>query len=337
MDLSIIIVNYNTHEYLRNCLDSLLTHTENLEFEVFVVDNNSPDRYIEKFPGLYPGVKFLFKLVNDGFGAGCNYGLRYSAGKYILFLNPDVIINNNAIHTLYKFIESNPDIAVISPIYGGACEDIKFTSGSFPGYLWEVTEALGNIFMKLYCKWFEEDKSDIKFPFEVNWVMGSFMMCNKSVLNNLKGFDENFFLYYEDIDLQLRIKKLGFKIYYHPGAQIEHVKRSSVRTFDGENTYYYHMTRSNLIYMYKHFGFFKRNIIRSLHLFGIIIRILSLPLRKVYREKKKQKLNQYIIKWKQFVAKRDTIFANTILSMVKTENGKTQVISNDKFWQIKTN
>ncbi|MBK7252919.1 MAG: glycosyltransferase [Ignavibacteria bacterium] len=97
MELSIIIVNYNTHEYLEKCLYSILKYLRKINFEIIVVDNNSTDRSIEKLEEKFVNVKFYFLNENKGFGAGCNYAAGKSSGKYLLLVNPDIEVTNNAI------------------------------------------------------------------------------------------------------------------------------------------------------------------------------------------------------------------------------------------------
>ncbi len=330
---SIIIINYNTQNYLRKCLDSINNFTHNLEYEVIVVDNNSSDRSIEFLLTDYPKINFLFRDVNDGFGAGCNFGARHATGKYFLFINPDVILLDNVVYELFKLMESDPCIAVVSPIYIEDDNNVIYTYNNFPGFVWEFSEAFGNIFSDLLFKLFPRQKLNLKEPFEVNWVMGSFMFIKAEIFKLIQGFDENFFLYYEDIDLQFRIKKLGYKINYYPNALVKHIKRGSVRSYSGENLYYYHMTRSNLIYMYKHFGFVKRNLIRIFHLLGIMIRFLTLPLRSTYTFKKKQKLFQYITKLKQFLSCKKSIFNREFLKPSLANDNMKQITVKDSFWQ----
>ncbi len=333
MDVSVIIVNYNTTTHLKNCLDSLLSFTSKYLFEVIVVDNNSPNRDIESIQECYPKVRFLFRDINDGFGSGCNYGSRYAEGKYLLFVNPDIIFLDNIYNDLFQIIEKNSSVDVISPIYVEDDGTKTYTYDKFPGYNWNISEAFGNVFSRLGSKFFPNQEPEKRNPFEVDWVMGSCIFIRSLVFRHVKGFDETFFLYYEDIDLQYRIKRLGYKIFYNPLTSVKHIKRVSVRTFNGENLYYYHMTRSNLIYMYKHYSFFKRNLIRVLHLVGIAIRVFTLPFRKIYSSKRKQKLKQYKTKFKQFLSSKDSIYKKKYVKINLEDVKRSQIVYHDKFWQ----
>lgn len=335
MDVSVIIVNYNTTGHLVNCLNSLFEYSSGYNFEVIVVDNNSTEKDIEDIMVDYPGVKFLLRNVNNGFGGGCNYGEANANGKYLLFVNPDVSFLSNVNYELLKIMESNPDLAVVSPLYLEDSGNFTFIFKHSPGFRWTFSEAFGNMFVKIFSVFFFKEKNDYNTPFEVDWVMGSFIFVRADIFREVNGFDENMFLYYEDVDLQTRIKALGYKIFYYPPFTIKHLERSSIRSYNGENLYYFHLTRSNLIYMYKHFGILKRNLLRCISLFGILFRILTLPFRRTYRGKRKQKLSQYIINLKQYLSGKNTIYKSQYNISDYLSESKMQIIENDAFWKTK--
>lgn len=306
MDISVIIVNYNTYSYLVNCLSCIIKYTKDLNYEIIVVDNNSPDREIESILDKYPTINLILNKENKGFGDGCNIGAVHASGKYLLFINPDVSFNSDVISVIFNFMEQNLEYAVSSPIYIEDDNTITFTYNRFPGFDWNLAEAFANIIYRVKSKFKNTNPEYLNSIIDVDWVMGSFIFIRKEVFDIVKGFDTNYFLYYEDIDLQYRIKKNKKKIAYNGNAQISHFKRSSVRSNEGESIFYYHLTRSNLIYMYKHFGFTKRNIIRVIHVAGSFIRILTLPFRNEFKGRKKQKFNQYLIKIEQYSFIRKT-------------------------------
>ena len=333
MDISIIIVNYNTTDFLSKCIDSIQYHTIDVEYEIIVIDNNSTIREIEKYPLKYSSVKFYFRNCNDGFGAGCNYGAQKASGKYLLFLNPDVVLISNILSNIFLLMEDNNDIAVTSPIYLEDSGKIGYTYNNFPNFKWEIYEAFGYGTSRKIRKLLSRDEIVNKIPFEVDWVMGSFIFTRSNVFNNIQGFDENIFLYYEDVDLQYRIKENGFKILCLPYLQIKHFKRSSVRSYAGENLYYYHITRSNLIYMYKHFNFINRNIIRLFFITGIIFRMLFLLFRIKFRGKKKQKLSQYKFMLRLYLSRKEQIYKSKYINESNALYDKKQSEVFDEFWK----
>ena len=170
MLISIIIINYNTTDYLLSCLNSIIKETKDVEYEIIVVDNNSPDRKIEEFPQLYPTVNFQFRKVNYGFGDGCDYGVKISKGDYLYFMNPDIILKNNCLLFFLNYLVNHPDVAICSGILTDNIDNPIYTYNKFPGIYWETTEALlGNGENKIN-KLIKERKLDTNTePFEVDW------------------------------------------------------------------------------------------------------------------------------------------------------------------------
>lgn len=311
MDISIIIVNYNTYTFLLKCLLSITSYTKDLKYEIIVVDNNSTDRDIEQLKILYPDIKLILNNENNGFGDGCNIGAASAEGKFLLFINPDVEFACNVNFAMFKLMESDSNIAVSSPIYFEDDGSVTFSFNKFPGYGWNVAEAFANVVYRIKTKITGQEHDYKDKVFEVDWVMGSYMFIRHDVFKKVNGFDNIFFLYYEDIDLQYRIKKLGYRIVYNGFEHISHFKRSSVRSIEGENLFYYQMTRSNLIYCYKHFGFMKRNLIRGIHISGIVMRVLGLLFRRDFKNCRRQKFHQYLVKLKQYMFTRKIdVFGN---------------------------
>lgn len=332
MDLSIVIVNYNTSEHLRSCLASIYKYTENIEFEVIIVDNNSPKRDIEDFDKIFPQIRLYLRKENDGFGAGCNFGAGKSKGKHIAFINPDVVINSNLFKGFYDILESNPVYAVIAPVYLESDGTESKLYRELPGYLQTIAEAFGSFTYDFIRKLFPLNKENPIAPFETTWVYGSFIYIKKSVYDEVKGFDEDFFLYFEDIDLQYRIGKSGYIIQYHPGFKINHYERSSIRSYHGENLYYYHMTRSYLLYMYKHFSFVKRSILRVIAVIGIFWRAVTIIFRKDYSKKRMQKYSQLYTKLCQYTYSENKLKNGKYYNFTSHFDDREQIIHKDKFW-----
>lgn len=332
MDISVIIVNFNTTDHLEKCLDSVFNNTSNVEYEIIVVDNNSDEREIETFQSKYRSVAFYFRESNDGFGAGCNFGAEKAKGKYLLFLNPDVIVSSNVLHEIYSSMEKDPGIGVESPVYLEDNGEIGYSYNYFPGIIWEWYEGFGFGASRRIRKLAEVDEIRNETPFEVDWVMGSFIFTPAEVFRKVNGFDEKIFLYYEDVDLQYKIKKNGRKIICRSDLKIKHFKRSSVRSYFGENLYYFHMARSNLIYMYKHFGFLKRNLARSFHVLGILFRMVLLPFRFKFRNKKLQKYEQYWFVLHLYLKSEKNVYASKLVDTLQQRRIKSIQTPSDTFW-----
>jgi len=292
MDFSIIIVNYNTEDHLKECLDSIYKFDYKVQIEVIVVDNNSSSGEIEKFPPLYPSVRFIFSKENAGFGAGCNIGFAESKGKYIAFVNPDIVFIRNIIDEIYNFISENVNVGFCGCLFLDNNNNIDYTYNYFPGYKWEFLQAIGVDSKIMIRKLLNIPEIPNRISFRVDWLMGAFLVCSSDLMNELKGFDENIFLYYEDVDIQKRAIDLGYQNICLP-LEIQHFGRSSIKSNRSENLYYFNMYRSKLIYMYKHFNFVKRNIIRYTYIICILMRLVFLFFRIKFYGKKRLKRIQY--------------------------------------------
>ena len=225
LDVSIILVNYNTCELTLDCIKSIYEKTENINFEIFVVDNNSQDNSCETINQFYPQVNIIRNEENKGFGAANNIAIKKSNAKYVLCLNTDTVLVNNAIKIMFDFMEKNQDVGVC----GGTLLKEDLTLGNsfapFPSILnslsisWLIKQVKKHLKKKLITK-----------PKDVDMICGADIFFRKSVLNEVGLFDEAFFMYYEEADLCYRIKKSGYKIKYLPNAKIIHYGEKSSKS-----------------------------------------------------------------------------------------------------------
>jgi GT2 family glycosyltransferase len=297
MDFSLIIVNYNTTEHIIKCLDSLFEKTKNIEYEIIVVDNNSIDRSIDKLPTVYNKVRFIFRNINDGFGAGCNYGVKYARGKYIAFINPDITFINNALLEFYNYFEKNSEIGICSGILVDDKEIPQYCFNNFPNLNWEFHEAFGYFQNKLINKLLSIPSitNNEKKEFEVDWFHGACLVMKKDIFINVGGFDEKIFLYYEDVDLCYRVKQMQRKIICLPFVRLIHFQRSSVRIDNGSDIYFYNMHKSKIYYLNKHYSKIYVILIRLIFVLANTLKILILPFRIKYKNNLFLKYRQYSI------------------------------------------
>lgn len=220
MDVSIIIVNYNTKELTRNCLKSLFERTKDISFEVIVSDNGSNDGSIEMIKSKFPQVVLIENNANLGFGAANNRGLKIAKGKYIFYLNSDTVLLNNAVKIFFDYWENFPEKEQIGAL-GCVLQDencnLIHSGGEFPKYksvckerFSEVVHSYAKYILlkfyleKLYQFSRKEIKSEQVIPGEVDYVTGAdLFMLN----DNFAEFDERFVLYYEETDLQMSLRK----------------------------------------------------------------------------------------------------------------------------------
>lgn len=227
MDVSIIIVNYNTYNLVIDCIDSIYKNTSNVEFEIIVVDNDSPDRKIENLPQRFSSVKLIINHTNSGFGAANNLGAQAATGEYLFFLNPDTVLYNNAIYILHNFMLNNHGT--------GACGGNLLTkdylpntsySNFMPGFIHEIDFFLFNVLSKIVYNGENFNHSGKNKPVG-GFVSGADLMIKADLFSRLKGFDEDFFMYYEETELIYRIRKLNFEIFSVPQAKIVHYEGGS--------------------------------------------------------------------------------------------------------------
>ncbi len=273
MLLSIIIVNYNVYDLLINCLNSLQKYID-CDHEIFVVDNNSAIRNIEKINTEFPYVKFIQSKSNIGFGAANNLGANFAIGKYLLLLNPDTIITESIFSRLIEYLEKNTDTSICAPklLYQNGAYQVS--SGFFSGLMLEIFEAL---FLINIARYFEKIKlTKSKQPVIVKWVSAACLIINKDIFNELNGFNDKYFLNYEDIDLCKRVTNMNYKIAYFGNLSSIHLDHKSF----AENYDKLILSRysSRLVFAKEHYNIVVRLISKIIQIVGIILRILFVNL-----------------------------------------------------------
>ncbi len=218
MDLSVIIVCYRGWERLTKCLGALDSfYGKDFSMEVIIVDNNSGDSKIDEFQRKYPQFRFISNKVNGGYANGCNLGAAQANGNNLLILNPDTVAKESEIGKLLNEITINPGYFIIS------CRQVREDGrenkaiGKFPGLF--TSWRKGNDKVK-------ESTQNVSFP---DWISGSVMMMRKEIFERLKGFDEDFWMYSEDIDICRRARDIGGEIAFFSNITIEHNHGGSSR------------------------------------------------------------------------------------------------------------
>ncbi len=256
MQVSVIIVNYNVKLLLEQCLISVGKALQGLDAEIWVVDNNSTDGSKEYFSGRFPAVNFIWLTENVGYAKANNIALDKATGKYILFLNPDTIVAEDAIVKPLYFL----DHQVITGALG-----IKMFDGN-GNYLKESKRgmpSLWNTFCKMFGLTAAFPKSKLLAGYymgqlnenennEVDVLCGAYLLVKKEVLDKVGSFDEQFFMYGEDIDLSYRIKLSGYKNYYFAETSIVHYKGESTKA--GDLNYIKYFYGSMNIFVKKHYS-----------------------------------------------------------------------------------
>jgi GT2 family glycosyltransferase len=254
MQLSVIIVNYNVKYFLEQCLYSLKAATTNIKTAVWVIDNNSTDGSKEYLTPLFPWVNFIWNKQNVGFGRANNIGIKNAEGDFVLLLNPDTLLQEDSITALIKILIQDGCIGAAGIcMLDGKGSILPESKRGFPTP-WASFYKLSGIinffprskkFAHYYLGHLAYNKNQ-----EVDVLSGACMLIKKQVLDVTGGFDEDFFMYAEDVDLSYRIQQAGFKNYYVAGSRIIHFKgESTTRNIQYTKAFYMAM----LIFVKKHY------------------------------------------------------------------------------------
>lgn len=251
MDLSVVIVNYQTFDLTKNTINSILDYDYPFSLEIFVVDNASSDDSLSRLQDYFKDkVKFIASKENNGFAAGNNQALRQAKGKYQLLLNSDTIVWEHTLENIYNFMEKNSDV--------GACGcQVLLENGELDKACKRSFPNVKNSFFRLFHiptnskdnNYNLTDLSDDEV-YEIDCLTGAFMFIRKETLNQVGLLDETFFMYGEDIDLCYRIKNGGWKIIYYGNSKITHLKGASSKKQKSKLIYEFY--RAMYIYYKKH-------------------------------------------------------------------------------------
>jgi len=249
MDISVIVVNYNTKKLLQNCLKSVFDKVKNIGFEVWVVDNASSDGSVEMVKKEFPEVKIITNEKNLGFAKANNQAIKKVEGKYIFLLNPDTVILDKNLEKLIQFMEEHPEAGACGPLVSNKDGTIQrqckkslptfWNSFTYYSGLWKLFPK-NKWWRKNFGGYFLLDKPNNKIC-EVDQLSGAVMLIRKSILEKVGLMNEDYVMYWEDTDWCFRIKKAGWKIYYIPLSKITHYGGAGgVQLHAFKNLWYFH-------------------------------------------------------------------------------------------------
>lgn len=228
MDLTIAIVHYRSQRDLETCLRSIEEAQIQICYEICVVDNRSEDGAIAMVRRLFPKVTVIENKQNLGFGRAVNEAFRQTAGSYVLVLNPDIVVRPGSIERLHHYMESHHDVALCAPKLLNEDGTLQYscrTDYSVGVYLFRRTPLRRwlpdhrIISDHLMATW------DHTTPRDVDWVLGAAFMLRRSAFQESLVMDERFFLYFEDVDLCLRLRRAGWRVVYNPDSVMVHAHR----------------------------------------------------------------------------------------------------------------
>jgi GT2 family glycosyltransferase len=255
MDVSILVVNYNTCRLTLDCLQSVYASKTQYRYEVIVIDNHSSDGSVEAIRAAYPETRLIANEDNTGFAKANNQGMEVASGRYILLLNSDTLVQPDTLDTMIQFMDTHPEMGasgckVILP--DGSLD--KACKRGFPTPSASFYYAFG------WSKRYPDNPKynqyqlghlspDDEYPVDV--LVGAFMLVRRETIEQVGGLDETFFMYGEDIDWCYRIKQAGWGIYYYPRTYIVHIKGGSARRRPLKIIYEFH--RAMWVFHRKHY------------------------------------------------------------------------------------
>jgi GT2 family glycosyltransferase len=232
MDVSIIIVNYNTFELTCQCIQSVITKTEGLSYEIIVVDNASHEISPQKFLERFPNIQLIVSSVNVGFAKGNNLGIAKATGNYILLLNSDTILKNNAVAIGVEVLEKDRAIGAMAARLEYPDGKLQHNCQRFPSVKYKLFELLrmqkflpADLGGKILLGFFFDHNQ----PAAPDWVWGTFFMFRRDLLQKLPEakLNDHFFMYVEDVQWCMDFRRLGYSIAFDPRAQVIHLMGKS--------------------------------------------------------------------------------------------------------------
>ncbi len=281
VDLAVVIVTWNVRDLVKDALDSLFSDlaTSHLTSEVYVVDSASTDGTVELIRSTFPQVNLITNAQNLGFGAANNLALRQmgfgasaseSLPKAVYLLNPDTITQLGATKTLYDALFAVPNIGLVGAHLTYGDGSFQHSAFAFPGLrqLWvEFFPTPGRFYESSFNGRYPREKYDSQTPFAVDFVLGATMMLKREVIEQTGMFDEQYFMYCEEIDWAWRIHRAGWAVYSVPSAHVIHLGGQSASQIRAQSLRY--LWTSRLLLFNKYFSPFKRLVARKMVAFGM--------------------------------------------------------------------
>jgi len=300
--LSIILVTFNSEPHIEECLSSIKGQSSDLNIEVIVVDNASQDRTIDIVAKSFPESIIIRNGMNLGFSRANNLALKIARGDKILFLNPDTVLHNTAIVKALEIMSINPQCGALG---ANLLDDRGKPERSFARFPSLKNLILTHIFSKRwrygslkgsYCL----EKVTIA---EVDWILGAFLLTEKDLMEQIGGWDENFFLYGEDLDLCYRLKLRGYSILYNSGINILHHGPSPWTDLK-----YKYVYKALLLFYLKHYTRWKYELLRFFMTLVLTLRLLKSDFKISPNSSKQNASNiQYYREFLKIVWHRNTI------------------------------
>jgi N-acetylglucosaminyl-diphospho-decaprenol L-rhamnosyltransferase len=285
MDLSVVIVNWNTRELLAQCLDSLYASLILKDYEVIVVDNASIDGSSPMVHERFPQVQLIENVENVGFARANNQAIRVSAGRYVLLLNSDTIVKPRAIDALVDFMNTHP--------HAGACGSRLLNPDGSLQFSCSPAPTLGSEFKRLFHLpgvrpdgYYPMDSWDQSLPRRVDVILGACLFLRRKTLDQVGMMDEEYFIYSEEVDLCYRIAIAGWELYWVPQGEVIHLGGQSTRQVS--EAMFLRLYQAKLIYFRKRHGRKQAILYKLIIMAAALFRIMLIPLVLLEQPPKRQ-------------------------------------------------
>jgi len=272
IQLSIIILSWNTAKLLKQCLNSLKFEIRNSKFEIIIVDNGSTDGSVEMIESIVMDqlpitIKLIKNKDNLGFTKANNQGIKQACGKYIMLLNSDTIVSPGSIEKLIVFLENNINIGIVGPRLLNSDGSWQANCGKFPNIF--------NVFVMLFLEHLEQTDK-VRWAPEVSgkidWLMGAAFIARREIFEKVGGLDEKIFMYMEEVDWFYRAKQAGFEAYFLKDAQIVHLGRGSSKS--GKKDPIVNIYKGTAYFFQKHKTKFEASLVKIMLKFKAILAII---------------------------------------------------------------
>lgn len=285
--ISIILVNYNSFELTRQCIDSIYMQIKDEDIEIIVVDNCSSDSSLEKLDKIFPSIKLIRSKENSGFGRANNLGVQSSTKEYIFLLNADTILHNDPFPFFFYLFEKYKDIGIAGALLTNKDGGNSLSGGNTYSIRKYLRLALKRYKYRILHKRIDFTEQEVDFnkqEQQVDYVIGADMFLKRELFLEAGGFDPHIFMYFEDVEFCHRVSDMGYKMWLTAGPSITHLEGSGNKKTEFQRL---HNTASLMYCMRKKYNIFE------FRLFQIAFFILKFPL---IFEKGKQKENwQYLL------------------------------------------
>ncbi len=226
MDITIAIVNWNTKDLLRDCLESVYRTVRNITFDIIVVDNASHDGSVAMVVKEFPGVRIIENSENRGFGAANNQAFAVMKGRYALLLNTDTVLTEDAVHELFTFMENHDKAAMAGGQLLNRDGSRQNSIANFPTVFTLLMNT--SILEYLFPEKYPSKRYEHKEPLEVESVVGACVLVRKKAMDEVGVFDERYFFFFEETDWACQMRSAGWKVYHVPSAMIYHLQGKSI-------------------------------------------------------------------------------------------------------------